>query len=563
MVATLSLLVFMILPGSLYLGNLDEFMTAPGALAGLLLIPALLSLVAVMIGLRLSRRKNLSLFSAVLAAITLLVWVQSYLLVRDYGLLDGSPIDWSTPAWRGWVDLSTWIAGLTVAVVFHRRLEQPLTTAAFVVVALQATMVFTSGLANRDILSVKATRRAAANSLEAMARFSPERNVLHIVLDSFQADVFKDILEGPAGPHFRSAFTGFTFFEEHVGTFPATHFALPAIVSGQVYRNHVPRPEFMESVFQGKTILNAAHDAGFEVDLASDPWMLEMLMKGRFDNAYLTAQFPQAEEAARLFDLALFRLAPHWLKPHVYNDQRWLTQRLITQSDLMRFPYFTHNAFLANITQRLAADREAPVYKFFHLMTTHSPLVVNPDCSYAGRMLVRIRASVTAQSQCSLAFVVALLNRMKQAAIYDHTLIVIMGDHGGHIPPHRYRPGIVVDGTHPYPLSPEAVAMATPLMLVKPAGSTGPFRISSTLTSMTDTAATIDLLLGLGAGLPGGSMLDEGRHQTLERRFYGYSWSGKDAVSDYIGTITEFTISGSAYDVQSWRPTGRFDGGER
>jgi hypothetical protein len=548
--AALAALVFLVVPASQYLGNLGEFRTAPLPLASTLLLPAALFVVITLAVLRLRPQASFSRYASVVAAVALLAWIQAYLLVWDYGVLDGSTIDWGTPWWRGWADGSLWIAGLAAAARWHRQLGKPLVTAAVVLVALQAVPLAGSAVAQREALSLKAQRRFAATDLDAMAHFSSKRNVLHIVLDSFQADVFKEIVTGPGGAEVQATLPGFTFFEEHLGTFPATYLALPVIVSGQVYRNDVPKPQYVESAFAGKSILNAAHDAGFEVDLATDPLMLDLLMKGRFDHAYLTAQLPLAAEAARLLDLALFRLLPHVLKRGVYNGQRWRVQPLVGQSDLMRFPYFTHNAFLAEITRRFAVDRAAPVYKFFHLMTTHAPFVVHPDCSYVGFVVPRVRETVTAQSRCSMAYVVGLLKQMQKAGIYDDSLVVIMGDHGGHVPPLRYQPGTVLEGGVEYELRPALVGLATPLMAIKPPGARGPFQISQALTSMTDTAATVDALLGLGAGLPGRSMLEA--NGAAERRFYGYYWHKQDPASRYIERIDEYTVAGSAYDIKSW-----------
>jgi len=554
----LALLVFVVLPGSLYMGNRTEFLTAPAPILRLLLVPAALLIALALVGLRLARTQDFSRYCSVIAALILLAWVQAYVLVWDYGLLDGSPIDWGTPAWRGWVDLGVWLAGLGAAVALHRRLARPLVTAAFAVVALQSGLLLTDLFLHRDTLALKATKRVAAEEIQPMSRFSGGRNVLHIVLDSFQADVFQEIVTGPGGAEVQAALPGFTFFEEHLGTFPATYLAMPVIVSGQVYRNHVPRAEFIESAYAGKTILSAAHDAGYEVDVAADSWTLDLLMKGRFDNAYLTAQLPLVQEAARLFDLALFRLSPHALKPWIYNEQQWLTQRLVTRSVLFKFAYFTHNAFLASITRDFATDRETPVYKFFHLMTPHTPFVVNADCSPSGRVVPRTRENVTAQSRCSLDFVIALLDRMKQAGIYDDSLVVLMGDHGGHVPPVRYRPGTIRQDRMVYELPPDFVGLATPLLAIKPPGASGAFRVSAALTSMTDVAATIDALLGLGGDLPGTSLWDDSHGQSPERRFYAYRWSGRDPVSEYIEVIQEHTVSGSAYQVESWHVGPKF-----
>lgn len=550
--AALALLVFVQVPATLYLGNLHEFMTAPRPLAGVLLAPVLLIVALAITGLRLARRNEFSRFTAVIAALTLLAWAQAYLLMADYGALDGQAIDWDAAGWRGWIDLPLWLAVLAGALIWHRRLAPALSAAALIVVALQFAALAAQAYERREGLSLKPSRQLGLDDLDAMPRFAPKGNVLHLVLDSFQADVFADLVRGPDGTSLRAALTGFTFFEENLGTFPLTHLALPALLSGQVYRNHMPRPDFMETVFGGNTVLNAAYDAGFEVDLASDPVVLDQLMKGRYHNAYLPHRTPLVEDAARLLDLALFRLVPHRFKRRVHNDEQWVVQGLMTTSVLLHFRYFTHNVFLADVTRRLATDRAAPVYKYFHLMTPHAPLVVDAGCRFAGATLERVREHVTAQSRCSLDFAVALLQRMKAAGIYDSALIVIMGDHGGHLPPHRYRHGHIREGNYSYDLYPSLVGLATPLLLVKPPAATQPFRISTALTSSTDVAATIDVLARLGGGLPGRSLF-EPPTEPVERRFYAYPWTPRDPISRYMELIQEYRVSGSAYDLASWR----------
>ena len=550
--AALALLLFVVLPGSLYMGNRGEFLTGPLPILRLLLVPAGALIALALLALRLSRRQDFSRYTSVVAMLTVLVWAQAYLLVWDYGLLDGSPIEWGVPWWRGFADGALWLGGLAAAALLHRRLAAGLAGAAMLLVVLQAGLLATDLYTHRDTLSLKAGKRLAAEDVAPMARFSRTRNVVHVVLDSFQADVFKELVTGPGGDALQAALPGFTYFEEHLGTFPATYLAMPVIVSGQVYRNQQPRAEFMESAYGGRTVFKAAKGAGYEVDLAADAWVLDLLTKGPHDNTYLTAQLPLTQEAARVLDLGLFRAAPHWLKPAVYNEQQWLAQRLFAQSPLLKFAYFTHNAFLAHVTRSFAADRDAPVYKFFHLMTPHAPFVVNPDCSPVGRVVGRVRETVTAQSRCSLAFVVALLNRMKQAGVYDDALIVLMADHGGHIPPYRYAPGRIVQGGYEYFVPPDFVALATPLLAIKPPGDTGPFRISPALTSMTDVPATIDGWLGLGGGFPGRSIWDPAYGTDGPRRFYAYKWSKLDPVSEYIEMIQEHPVAGSAYDVTSW-----------
>jgi arylsulfatase A-like enzyme len=159
---------------------------------------------------------------------------------------------------------------------------------------------------------------------------------------------------------------------------------------------------------------------------------------------------------------------------------------------------------------------------------------------------------VVAQSRCSLGFVVALLNRMKQAGIYEDSLIVLMADHGGHIHPDRYRSGAFITGNIEYDLRPDFLGLATPLLAVKPPGATHPFTTSTALTSMTDVAATVAALAGLGGNFPGTSIWDPAHGAPGPRRFFGYEWSRMNPVHKYIAGMEEYLVTGSAYEARSW-----------
>ena len=79
-------------------------------------------------------------------------------------------------------------------------------------------------------------------------QFSSERNVIHVVLDEFQTDVFVAMLEEDGGSLGRT-FTGFTFFADHLGAFPSTSLSVPAMLTGKEFRNEQPVPEFVRQAF--------------------------------------------------------------------------------------------------------------------------------------------------------------------------------------------------------------------------------------------------------------------------------------------------------------------------
>lgn len=553
--------IFLFVPFAIYLGNIEEFVTPVGSLFRLLVIPALALIAILIIVGGMLNASTCRRYTTIIAATGLVLWIQGNILVWNYGLLDGSNIDWGISPWRGVIDSTVWMLLILSGFFFYRVTEKLYVQLVVMIFILQSIMLMVTISQNISSLRGKENSYASLESLQQMYRFSTKRNVLHIILDSFQTDIFKEIIsDGRNGGIYQSALEGFTFYEDNIGGFPYTYFSLPAIVSGQTYHNDIPKSEFIKKVFGGKTILNSAYASGYQIDFATEALMLDMLTYGQYTNAYLVPsnyhvgnKMHALNESAKLLDLTLFRFAPHFLKPYIYNSHRWLVQNMVASEEYWNFFYFSHNAFLNYLTQNLKVDRQAPVYKFFHLMSPHAPMVVNDDCSYTGGQVQRNRITVLAQSRCTLGFVIALLDAMKKKGVYDDSFIILMADHGGHIPPENYAPATAENNKLGHVLNPWVVAMATPLMLIKTPHATGSLKISTAPASMLDTAATVDSVLALGGHFEGRSIPALTPVEQRERRFYHYEWRQEDYVTDYILPIQEFIINGSPYDGSAWQ----------
>ncbi|NIO41951.1 MAG: hypothetical protein GTO41_18350, partial [Burkholderiales bacterium] len=72
-----------------------------------------------------------------------------------------------------------------------------------------------------------------------MSRFSTEQNVVHIVMDGFQSDIFSEIIEDPENSDLKKQLQGFTVFRDNLGAFPYTQVSIPAYLSSKLYRNEV------------------------------------------------------------------------------------------------------------------------------------------------------------------------------------------------------------------------------------------------------------------------------------------------------------------------------------
>ena len=174
----------------------------------------------------------------------------------------------------------------------------------------------------------------------------------------------------------------------------------------------------------------------------------------------------------------MFRLAPHFLKKYVHNGYLGVVQPLINDANFLKIWYFSHTAFLHHLAKNMSVDRTGPVYKYFHLMNTHWPQVVDGRCNYVGKTRPRNRETVTTQSRCSLDTVIKVLKKLKDLGIYDDALIILMADHGAGIDPYNLKPTVSGDRHSATAIRPLVVSMATPLMAIKPPGGSGPLQVS-------------------------------------------------------------------------------------
>ena len=561
--------IFILVPNVLYMGNLDEFVVSLPTILSYYIRPAIFLIVSFGLVGALLPVSIFRIYLVFLGVVNILLWFQGNILIWEYGLLDGRAIDWSVGMWRGLLDLGIWIAVIPVALFFHSRMGRPVIYMAVAIFVLQLTVTIVTDMQMAPKLSEKSGFKTSANAQNEVYRFSSNKNVVQLIMDGFQSDLFEEIVnDGEDGKRIASALDGFVFFKEHMGVFPYTHMSVPAIVSGKIYQNQIPSNAFLEKVMGGKTIVSAARNAGYETDLITPPGLLySTYSKMPHTNAYIVPRKNHVTErdyeridAAKLIDLTLFRIAPHFLKQFVYNDQRWLIQSAISDtSKYMQLEFFAHKAVLGQFAEHMTADRSTPVYKLFHLMLVHHPLVANTNCGYAGHVLPIVRENAKTQAKCSLIEAVKLLEKMKELGIYDDALIVIMADHGVWVPPAglKLKEAVVAPNGQKVTMNPTIVAQALPLLAVKRPGAKGPLQTSMAPSWIIDTPATIASILGFKEKFDGVSIFDIQPEEQRVRKHYFYQYNRREWKVDYLNPLQEFTIKGSVFNTEYWEAGNR------
>lgn len=540
-------------PIIIYVGNINEF---SALLKNMFLWFLLIIIIFVLIGgvlyllLPLNLRKY---WISCLTFLAVLLWIQGNLLVWKYGLFDGQGILYQYVDWRGF-DVLIWIVLLAVTIRWAKKLApfSPIICTALLLVQIS----YASFLVYENAEAIKGRRVYSFGVPREIVRFSDARNIIHIILDAFQSDLFEKILNSNYA-YFEKKLDGFTFFRDTVASFPTTYMSLPAIFRGVNYKNDISMNKFFTQSFENSTFLNLLGDNGYTLESCTTGMTGFTEVFEQIYHVpkpfYATKLQLEIAETLSILDFCLFRYLPHIGKGLVYNHEKWCFQNLHSKAGLIYYPV-NHARFFEKYIAATEVVPKKPTYKFFHLFISHAPLVLNADCEYIGKVVSPKEEYddryVLPQLTCSLRQCIMLFDRLKEMGIYNNCMIILQADHGYGKPVDiKTCDEKALQDSH---LSRHIIACALPLLAIKPFNSTGNLRISNVQASLTDIPATLMSQLRIKHHFPGQSVFELDENEQREREFLYYVWRHELWQGDYFDKLEQFSVRGPAIDQFSW-----------
>jgi len=562
---TLSATALFFPAASIYFNNVQDYRLGFTEL----LLPALL-LVLLAAGLLMAlghllptrwRQRGLVLMTMVSIAF----WLQANLLVWNYGLLDGGDIPWARHHARGALEVLIWLALLVVGWRHARQLAPRATTIAGAVLGVQLLGL---GLTAWQSPPPPTHHRFSVDTQQQFA-LSSQQNLIIIVLDAFQSDVFQQILD--ERPAFHQVFDGFTYFRNALAGYAKTYPSIPLMLSGQWYQNDEPIERFMARAYLRGSLPQQLRAADWDVGLY--PHIMRTFY---FDSALANNFVDQVDRnerfaaAAQFVDVGLFRALPHFVKPWWLNDYAWRLQGLLPPATLSvgaddpaadaatttQRSQQTHSAlrWLEDMQTGSRVSADNPAMRFYHLFVPHAPFLLNETLEM--ELLPSNREGFRRHSEAALVLMQQYLAQLQALGVYDQSTIAIVSEHGGgeyNAGVETERLGTAVQGNPN--LSTEYHASGLPLVLIKPATVRGALATNDAPVSLGDLAHTLATIVGLqGHGLPGEDMFQIASDAQRSRYFLGYEFDGFDV--QYLPDMLEFRVEGHSWQPASWQLTG-------
>ena len=507
---------------------------------------------------------------AVLIALAIGLWAQANLFVWPYGPIDGTAFDWSVHAGKGWLELLVWCSLIAGALVFSRRVARYWLHCVLLLLVLQAAALMTPMLNNVSESSDE--QRAVTLEDTDFNLYSSDKNVIVIILDGLQSDIFAEALGDPATSSLLPP--GFVFYRNAISHYMLTQFSLPSLLSGRVVTRGGDvvrwRRKFVEASLPARLA-----DEGWDSALMSFSKQLAACREDSLqrclhpslllESPSTAGQRLQRQEVSELFLLSLFRLTPHVFKRWIYDNGEWqLPYLLQSEEKEARDPRILEASRLdLDVIDRLVEDAHAedvpPRFRFIHLFGAHYPTKLNQSCGFPEAEVQNYREHLVNTTMCLMARMNEYLLKLDEIGIYDSSFIAIIADHG--------TPQIPVDATAATPPLPSRdeqaqvhlndAARGLPVLLVKNFNARGAMQVTDQPVALCDVPSSIYDALGLANDTECMSVFStEGtRPPRLHYRYPNYQQQKKMTREEWHQlNFTPYVVNGHSWWPESWQP---------
>lgn len=538
MAAAISFLLFLYAPVDLYCSNIDEFWFD---------FDVLLRMAAIMFGIGLVTLTLLYLLAAwihpylyriglaVGLAVLLITYVQGNFLVGNLPVLDGTSISWEDYSALQTESVILCIVVLAVVVLLFLLLKKQLFgKACMYISACLSLMLLVTAITEvfgSDALEPKLKLQISTKNEFVM---SGEQNFVIFILDAADSREFSYLLE--QNPEYRDIFADFTYYENTVGAYSCTRYAVPYILSGKWYECDTSFEEYMEDLYNTSPLIEELENRNYRIGLYEPDLHAQNNDVLRFDNIF-EAEFKVKSYlgmARQELKLVGYRYAPYWLKKYCVLKQAAFDEQLEAGEGSGEITASMENrVFLDHLNAGgITVDDTENSFKFIHLEGAHSPYVYDAEVN----IIDESQGTYAQNMEASVTLAERYLSALKKSGTYDNTAIIVMSDHGFN------RDIDNADmGDNPF-------MRQCGLLLIKGVGEThDTMQISEAPVSYEDLQEAYRRLLD-GAWSDAVFDCREGDHR--DRRYLWYAVTDEDYLVEYQQT-------GYASDLSTMIPTGR------
>lgn len=216
-------------------------------------LPAIILLAVVALPFFVLPRRFAKIWSSILAVCATYAWAHGTFQTVNFGDLDAA--GWTADILPSHVITDAAISIILAALVYFVAWKRPkVMTIIFSVFILQ--MGWQAFSISHSYVNIH------GKDVQSLGALNREKNVLVVLLDTLQSDVFEAVLQN--NKDLRDKFDGFTFYPNTVGAAPTTYLSMPSIHSGLTFDQGTKLADFFQHAVGEESFLSMLVDRGYE-----------------------------------------------------------------------------------------------------------------------------------------------------------------------------------------------------------------------------------------------------------------------------------------------------------
>lgn len=466
-------------------------------------------------------------YLAVFAVVFIALVVQGVFLTKNLPLLDGADIDWADYSKLKLSSAVVWglsfVSALLIFLFWKKLRGSTLVSyiGGFGLLFLIVSLV-TGCLSNTAVLTDK---NDVFMTADGMMDASTNENFYILLLDSIDEKAFEDYLRH--NPATEENLSDFTLFSNTLASYPYTTRAVPYILFGNVYDNSLYYPYWIEESVEHSEFMRALEEKGYNKNVFFEYIQRADIPEGMFGNFRSLDKFTDPVKFCKMIvKLTGLKYAPFSLKKYcVLTPDDIYFDTLKTSSDKSVDYYsFDNRDFYQRITTEDLTVSGKNQFSFLYVNGAHYPYL------YDGTLNPIENGTYDDALRSSVEIINVFLKKLKDAGVYDNSVVVILADHG-----------ICLEE----PTSSEK--KQNPMLMIKGRGEAHEFRKNDAPVSHADLQQAF---VSLCSGSSSGECFIWHEGDQRERIFYQ-----SDVVAE--DPITELKTNSHASDYSALKATGR------
>ena len=460
-------------------------------------------------------------------------YIQGNYMIKGLPPLDGTDINWT---WYRPEMIKSTIMWAAVAVICligffilkYDKVKKAISyISIFMVLMLASTITVLS--INGDIFTKKQYEKF--NKLDQF-EMSTDTNFVIVMLDAIDEECFWQVWE--QHPEYAEEMRDFTFYNNAMSGYAYTDHSLPLIISGEWYENKEPFSDYQIRIFKDSPFFNRLKEQGYTLSYYEDEYKFEVgVMDGAFNNlAYTQSSLWDAPLFnKRIIKMVGMKYAPYLLKPKCWFNVDMLNNQEMTPKDEELFSW-KNKAFYDDVKEDDITYVDGKRFKLIHLMGAHVPFYYDKDVNEIDN------ANYYTCIESSMTVTMAYLDKLREAGVYDNSVIIVLSDHGYNIE------GDAVDTPQ---RNENETGRQHPILFIKGLNENHVFQVSGAPISYADLVSAYYQLMD---GVASDDCFEYKEGDQRERRYLLYKYLGEDHMVEYVQT-------GYAGDESTLIPTGR------